>query len=204
MRTHPRLRIILSTDELMEEYQQAENIFGLFRTSLKEVVEYCVDYWMDYPHTWGSHEFTAFDQLREFMEADFLRDIPYNPHTEEERQIFFTLINRVGVVVFLDVIPVIEMMRLPEAVRLSLRCDGWIGNSLIVSTLGKPGFGISHLYASLPRPPRPSHTDSLLAQKVHGNVGVTEQHPRRLAALRRERGDFYLLPRCLPAIQESK
>lgn len=178
MREFPDLRIILPTEEIVDEFRQVNNLLGLVRTNVKEVVEYCVAYWLDHPEPWGNEPISAIDQLYAFLDTDFLRDLRPIQETERDLQDTRTCLKAIGISVYLTIMPVIDHLRLPDFVRQALRVDGWLGDALIVSTVRRVHHTQVQVYIPNVTAGRYHSTHHRPDPAFSGNAGFAEQPTR--------------------------
>lgn len=120
-------RVILPTDDLIDDFSPTNMTLTLAGLDLKEMVSYLVDLCVTEP---------MFDHgtMSSYIEVEImdLIDQQMGSMSEEDRRILRYLLMKLGNHARFEILPLLNGLNLNENQFQALRCVGWLHNSLIV------------------------------------------------------------------------
>lgn len=137
MKTPQPLRIILPTDELIEELRTSEIQLSIIQLDLKTLLRYVTEHWLSRNEWVTYYSDSPMRCLFECLEVDFLIPSTYYQHVgPADLRDVRTVVHAVAALMYAGILPAIERYDLPEQSIQMLRVEGWLGDSMMLSTHG--------------------------------------------------------------------
>jgi hypothetical protein len=141
MMSHLPYRIILPTDEMIEELRTSDIQLGAIGTNVKDVVRYVAQYWLARKDWIELYNDSAGEQLLAHLDFDFLQEHCHLIGGLDASDInaIRTILGVIAAMVYTGIMPAVDELKLTDSTMQQMRCDGWLGDALVVSTVGTPG-----------------------------------------------------------------
>jgi hypothetical protein len=152
----PHFRLILPTGELMEEFRQANTLLSLVHADVKQVMAYVADYYL-HDKLSDPIGYSRVRELLAFIQTDFLYEYRYDRHDSRDIHDIRMILTALAEATYDLVDKVIVSQRLPDRTIHDLDVEGWLGDSMVIST-EKEGLGNWKQRikpSSLQHPPKP-------------------------------------------------